>query len=84
MRRNPITANHPLLVCLVLSMTCPLWGAEAFDYFQNSWSVIGLKDYAHGTRITPDNELILGNNEKIQIRVGRGLDRLSQRRGRPV
>lgn len=84
MRRNPITANHPLLVCLVLSMTCPLWGAEAFDYFQNSWSVIGLKDYAHGTRITPDNELILGNNEKIQIRVGRGLDRLSQRQAKAL
>ena len=31
--------------------------AENFDYFANNWNVIGLKDYVHGSRITPDNQL---------------------------
>ena len=59
-------------------------GAEApFDYFDNSWSVIGLKDYARGTRITPDNRLMIGaspgtsENEadkaSVLIRYGKGL-----------
>ena len=33
--------------------------AESFDYFRNSWNVVGLKDYNFGTRITPENELLL-------------------------
>ena len=37
---------------------------EPFDYFQNSWNVIGLKDYNDGTRVTPDNELILAGGDK--------------------
>ena len=30
-----------------------------FDYFANNWNVVGLKDYVHGSRITPDNEHLL-------------------------
>ena len=41
-----------------------------FDYFRNSWQVIGLKDYKNGTRITPQNELLLANNLKVQIACG--------------
>ena len=26
-----------------------------FDYFENSWSLIGIKDYPNGTRLTPQN-----------------------------
>lgn len=52
--------------------------AEPFDYFQNSWSVIGLKDYKDGTRITPDNELILAGKRKIRIRYGLDLKPLSR------
>jgi hypothetical protein len=33
--------------------TYPLAAQEPFDYFRNSWNVIGLKDYERGTRITP-------------------------------
>lgn len=53
--------------------------AEPFDYFQNSWSVIGLKDYRHGTRITPENELLLADGRRVRIRFGRELARLSRK-----
>ena len=45
--------------------------AEAFDYFSNSWNVIGLKDYRSGTRITPDNQLALAGGARLQLAVGR-------------
>jgi len=45
-------------------------GPEAFDYFRNSWQVIGLKDYRDGTRITPDNELRLGQGAVVRISLG--------------
>ena len=61
----------------------PVWAGEPFDYFDNSWSVIGLKDYARGTRITPDNRLMVGasvgtgENEadkaSVRMRFGREL-----------
>jgi hypothetical protein len=45
--------------------------AEApFDYFQNSWSVIGLKDYNDGTRVTPENELLLADKAKLRFACG--------------
>ena len=33
--------------------------ADPFDYFDNSWNVIGLKDYEYGARVTPNNEILL-------------------------
>src|ERR1035441_10139296 len=50
-----------------------------FDYFQNSWSVIGLKDYDDGTRVTPENELVLANQTKLQISCGARLIPLSRK-----
>ncbi len=44
--------------------------ADDFDYFTNNWNVIGLKDYVHGTRITPDNQLLLADNTYVQVRLG--------------
>ena len=38
---------------------------EPFDYFTNSWSVVGLKDYLSGTRITPDNRLLLQGGQAV-------------------
>ena len=49
----------------------PLRAEEPFDYFQNSWNVIGLKDYNDGTRITPNNELLLAGGDKAQLRFGK-------------
>ena len=66
-----------LLIWLTLVLTCPLQADEPFDYFHNSWTVIGLKDYAHGTRITPDNQLVIHDRDKkpskVLIRFGRQL-----------
>ncbi len=44
--------------------------SEPFDYFENSWSVIGLKDYDQATRLTPQNELLLANQTKIRLLFG--------------
>jgi hypothetical protein len=51
---------------------------QPFDYFQNNWNVIGLKDYNDGTRVTPDNELLLASGDKLQIRYGAKLTPLSR------
>ncbi|NLF71440.1 MAG: hypothetical protein GX575_20600 [Candidatus Anammoximicrobium sp.] len=59
----------PALLTLLVPVTA--WAAdEPFDYFRNSWNVIGLKDYAQGTRVTPDNRLLLAGGREAQIRVG--------------
>jgi hypothetical protein len=63
----------------MLALTCPLQADEPFDYFRNSWNVIGLKDYANGTRITPKNELVISDNAIVQIRYGRQLTPLSRK-----
>ena len=53
--------------------------AEApFDYFQNSWNVIGLKDYNDGTRVTPENELLLAGGSKLRFSCGPHLTPLSR------
>jgi hypothetical protein len=67
-----------LLPLLGMLSARPAAGADAFDYFQNSWSVIGLKDYDHGTRLTPQNELLLGDKSKVRLRFGESLARLSR------
>ncbi len=41
-----------------------------FDYFANNWNVVGLKDYKFGSRITPNNELVLAGKTPVEIRVG--------------
>ena len=63
------TARSSSLVLIALAVSTGMttaWGDEAtanamksvehFDYFSNNWNVVGLKDYIHGSRITPDNE----------------------------
>jgi len=43
---------------------------EAFDYFRNSWTVIGLKDYPEATRLSPGGEFLLGDKTVCRILVG--------------
>ena len=43
---------------------------DDFDYFVNNWNVIGLKDYVDGSRVTPDNQLLLANKTLVQVRIG--------------
>ncbi len=71
--------------CCFLVFTAPLAGrAEGaapdppFDYFQNSWNVIGLKDYKDGTRVTPQNELLLADKTRLRLLCGTGLTPLSR------
>jgi len=42
-----------------------------FDYFSNSWTVIGLKDYENGTRITPNGELVLADGSLCRPLIGK-------------
>ncbi|MHC4230723.1 MAG: hypothetical protein ACYSW0_25075, partial [Planctomycetota bacterium] len=51
---------------------------EVFDYFSNNWNVIGLKDYVHGSRVTPDNEVLLSGKIPVQVRFGSKLTPLSR------
>ncbi|MDH4239079.1 MAG: hypothetical protein OEW48_05920, partial [Phycisphaerae bacterium] len=55
---------------------------EGFDYFANNWNVVGLKDYIHGSRITPDNEVVLSGKTVIQVRIGANRKPLSRAHGK--
>ncbi|MGQ9651346.1 MAG: hypothetical protein ACUVXJ_14655 [Phycisphaerae bacterium] len=68
------------LPTVLMNLFCPQTslGTEPFDYFSNSWSVIGLKDYKDGTRITPDNRMLLSDGRELRIRIGEGRHRLSR------
>ena len=55
---------------------------DKFDYFVNNWNVVGLKDYLHGARITPDNQLVLSGKTPVQIRYGRNLVPFSREQGK--
>ena len=52
---------------------------EPFDYFANSWNVIGLKDYKDGARFTPDNRLLLADKGEAKFFFGRDLTPLSRK-----
>ena len=69
---------------LVAVFVCqPGLAAEpAFDYFVNNWNIVGLKDYVHGSRITPDNELLLSGKMPVQVRVGASRTPLSRAHGK--
>lgn len=56
-----------------------LTAQEPFDYFRNSWNVIGLKDYERGTRFTPDNQLLLAGKDRVTISTGNPPTPLSRR-----
>jgi len=60
----------PALIALQFAFAVSGETNAPFDYFKKSWSLIGLKDYEHGTRLTPENELLLANREKVRLVVG--------------
>ena len=84
MTRNRYSALQAAALVLAASLTTA-GGAgadETFDYFQNNWNVIALKDYQRGTRITPDNRLMLAGKDQVQIRFGRQLTPLGRAHGK--
>jgi len=70
-------------VVALMIVTSAAYADEPFDYFQNSWNVIGLKDYLDGTRVTPDNRLLLADGE-VRLRFGRQLTPLSRKQTKQV
>jgi hypothetical protein len=60
------------IACAVVMLAALLAVAdgEPFDYFANSWGLIGLKDYRDATRVTPANQLLLANKTRLQFRIG--------------
>jgi len=80
--------NRLILPFIAFALASPLSAQEPFDYFDNSWSVIGLKDYERGTRISPDNALLIGaavgtgekeaDKASVRIRFGKDLTPLSR------
>ncbi|MFB3826542.1 MAG: hypothetical protein ACE15B_07215 [Bryobacteraceae bacterium] len=68
-----------ILILCAFAAACAASGAEEdFDYFVNNWNVVGLPDYFHGSRITPDNSMYLAGGTAVRIRIGRGLAPLSR------
>ena len=55
-----------------------------FEYFRNNWAVVGLKDYERGTRVTPDNQLLLGGRDRVTIACGDSLAPLGRRSGKTL
>jgi len=53
--------------------------AEPFSYFVNDWTVIGLKDYPDGTRISPTGELLLADGLICRPLIGQTLTPLDRR-----
>ena len=70
-----------LIIWAAPAVSRSLAADEPFDYFINSWTVIGLKDYSFGTRITPDSQLVIRdeNNKpsNVLIRFGQQLNPLT-------
>ena len=78
-RRRAHRARVLIAVTALAALVCSAAAAEeSFDYFRNSWNVIGLKDYERGTRVTPDNQLLLADNKTVRLRFGRALAPLSR------
>jgi len=80
MKRHPRNFLQFAALAMLIALALPsrLKAEEPFDYFRNSWNVIGLKDYDRGTRITPDNRLQLADGE-ARLRFGTQNTPLSRR-----
>src|SRR5512147_3101888 len=78
LRRRTVFSIALLGALIALAFPRPLAAEEPFDYFRNSWNVIGLKDYDRGTRITPDNRLLVADGD-VRIRFGEKNTALSRK-----
>ena len=97
-RQNPAPRLICLIFGVALVLTCLLaiFGQDApvagpgtpaagpFDYFRNNWTVVGLPDYARGTRITPDDQLLLDGLGRVTIEFGDPPAALSRRQAKTL
>ena len=81
-RRFAVKSICPVLVLAVLISVLPTRSGRAeepFDYFRNSWNVVGLRDYEDGARLTPDNRMLLADGGQVRLQFGRNLTSLDRR-----
>ncbi|MDW8036620.1 MAG: hypothetical protein RMI90_01105 [Thermoguttaceae bacterium] len=79
-KKLPIGLLSGLVAALVcLAAQAAEEPAESFDYFRNSWNVVGLKDYQYGARITPDNAILLADGGKVRFWFGTQQEPLSRK-----
>jgi hypothetical protein len=71
--------RFPIALAVLIVSGSPLRADEPFDYFTNSWSMVGLNDYLAATRITPQNELLLAEKQRLRIAIGPQSTPLSRR-----
>lgn len=83
-RRSRVWLFHCLWIAVSLThAAAPPKAGVPFDYFENNWNVIGLKDYPRGARVTPGNRIFLaGTNATVRVRFGNALTPLSRRHGK--
>jgi hypothetical protein len=74
--------KQTIIIGAVLAVGWLTCATEPFDYFADNWNVIGLRDYQHGSRLSPNNELWLAGRTPIQVCVGRELAPLHRRHGK--
>ncbi len=66
---SPLQAAPPIIDQLP-STPRSVWLAPTFDYFANSWGLVGLKDYPSGCRITPAWHLQLADGVEAELLIG--------------
>ncbi|MGQ9592069.1 MAG: hypothetical protein ACUVYA_17445, partial [Planctomycetota bacterium] len=65
--------QRALLISCLSCLGAPASAAAPFEYFANSFSVVGLKDHPSGTRISPRGDLVLGGGRVLRPLAGRSL-----------
>ena len=78
-RPNRLYLDIPLVLFALASASTVRADDAPFDYFSNSWNVVGLKDYRDAARVTPDNSILLAEKGTLRLRFGRELTPLSRR-----
>ena len=85
MKKTSSIKLHFIYLLLTL-FTANLIADDNFGYFSNPWTTVGLKDYPYGTRITPENKMLIGvpygskaDMATVQIRFGKELKLLDSK-----
>jgi hexosaminidase len=58
--------------------------ARNIDYFTNNWNIVGLKDYKHGSGITPGNNLVVTGKIPVEVQISTNRKPLSRANPNPA